>query len=117
MNAVATWREKLCVVLAGVALAAFAGGCVDIKVGPDNGRDDDYHEARKIDKDEAVRIARGMVRDAGWKDSDYEVCDKKTDDAYWVLFDHKRQGERTGDPYHLAVRVQMYGDCTLYRAR
>lgn len=120
----------LTVILAGISL----GGCVsvkapkEIKIGSetyydregkrhydDRGYDDDdRHERKRVDKDEAYDIARKVARYENVEPGEYEIHDKEIDHTYWVLFEHKRPAHRRRWRNHFAVRVGPYGKARLY---
>ena len=119
MNKPGAWREKLLVAVVAVLTAGLLAGCLNVNadVGPLVGNHSRSGNAKRIDKSEAVRVARRVVRNSGCNPDDYKVRDKKADNGYWVLFDHKKHGNRTGYPYHMAVRVPETGGATLFRTK
>ncbi len=67
------------------------------------------HDRKKVDGDEAQKIAKRLARDDGINSRDYEIHDKKIDGNYWVLFEHKRQKRKRGRRNYFAVRVSRSG--------
>lgn len=103
------------VVLAGML---FLTGCMSINApktvtfgGKGKGED------KKIRKSDAVDIARRLVRDEGKNAENFDIADQKTDNGWWICFDHKTSGYKLGWPYHFAVRVTLDGKATLYKSR
>ncbi len=107
----------LMLLLAG-AMAFASAGCFSLKIGDEPG-DDDKKEKKesKVDKDDAVKIARRLARDEKINPRDYKVRDEKAEKGWWILFDHKSYGERVGFPYHFAVNVMFDGRAVLLKSR
>ena len=72
------------------------------------------HDRKKVDGDEAQKIAKRLARDDGINSRDYEIHDKKIDGNYWVLFEHKRQKRKRGRRNYFAVRVSRFGQGRFY---
>jgi hypothetical protein len=113
MSIRAIWKTTA--VLAG---ALFLAGCMSINAprtvtygGKGKG------EAKKVRKTDAKNIAERLAREEGQNAKNFEVTEQKTDDGWWVLFDHKINGYKLGWPYHFAVRVTPDGKATLYKSK
>jgi len=103
-------------VLAAAVLALAACGCINIELGgkpTDGGKREVKH--RKVDKDEAYRIARSTARDCGVNPDRYKLQDRKFEDSWWVLFDRKGGTGYKSFPEHFAVRVWPDGRTKLYK--
>lgn len=74
-------------------------------------------ESKKITKPAAYIMAEDVAREEGQNPKNFNMTDQKTDDAWWILFDHKITGYKLGWPYHFAVRVTLDGKATLYRSK
>ncbi len=103
-----------------LSLSAFfmLAGCakIDVRLGDEGKKGDREQSRKKVDKGEAISIARNLARSEGMDLGGYKVNDKKVDDgARWVLFD--RKGMRPGYPRHFAVYVGRYGEARVYKDR
>ena len=129
------YGNRTCVVLVAGALVFVLAGCINVKAPEsvkidgksyygekdkkehkDGGKHERKREPRekKMDGDEAKRIARGLAKDTGIKVRDYKIKDKKIDGNYWVLFEHKRPSRRRRWKNYFPVRVSRTGRGLLY---
>lgn len=69
----------------------------------------------KVEKDEAYKYAKAMARNYGARPRHYEIHDKKINNNYWVLFEHKNPKRGRDWKNHFAVRVSKYGVGTFYK--
>ena len=108
--------NRMRIILTAGAVALLVAGCVDIrspktvKFGPGS-RD----SAGKVNKYQAYKIAERLAREEELNPENYEIQDKKTEDSYWILFDHKRDNYKLGFPHHFAVHVSPDGKAVLFK--
>lgn len=72
-------------------------------------------DRRKVKKDDAYHIAKGIARNLDVKYFDeYDIHDKEIGDVYWVLFEHKHPKRKYRWRNFFTIRVGPYGDATFY---
>lgn len=110
-------KHRIRIFLAALAAGWLAAGCMNISapkkitVGGGSG------ETGKFRKADAYLAAENVARQEGLNVKNYNLSDQKTDDGWWVLFDHKVTGYKLGWPYHFAVHVTQDGKTTLFTDR
>ena len=105
--------RTIVLVCAGMVMLA---GCVEWNAPKTVNVDDGGQENTKyVTKAVAYLQAEDAARQEGQNSKNYTMTDVKTEDAWWIIFDHKINGYKLGWPYHFAVRVTYDGKATIYR--